>query len=365
MYLSRLTLDNFRNFASASIAFPPEGTILFGPNGSGKTNLLEAICYLCTARSQRQATRDEMIRFSSEYCYLEGVFARQGESSATTISSGFSRDKKTSIKIDGVTQPSFSKWFGQSIAIPFGPEDIKLVRGMPRERRAFLDMLLCQIDPKYLEHLIAYKKYCAERNALLVRKGDDAHLTVYEEKMVAHGAVIFLKRQELIDFIKPHFARFYREISGNLEYASIEYKPSIQCDLSTQKEWQNLFYIRLNEARKKDLLTGFSSVGPHRDEVLLSVGDKPAKSFASQGQCTTATLSLRMCSVLCGEAYKKDAMLFLFDDALTYLDGERTSRIFPLVKNKGQIFLAASSDQGMMIGDIPRMKVADGRVQLL
>jgi DNA replication and repair protein RecF len=345
MHLSRLTLDNFRNFASASIAFPPEGTILFGPNGSGKTNLLEAIYYLCTARSQRQATRDEMIRFSSEYCYIEGVFARQGESAATIISSGFSRDKKTSMKIDGVPQPSFSKWFGQSIAIPFGPEDIKLVRGMPRERRSFLDMFLCQIDPKYLEHLIAYKKYCAE-------------------KMVVHGAVIFLKRQEIIDFIKPHFARFYREISGNLEYASIEYKPSIQCDLSTQKEWQNLFYRRLTEARKKDLLTGFSSVGPHRDEVLLSVGDKPAKSFASQGQCTTVTLSLRMCSVLCGEAYKKDAMVFLFDDALTYLDGERTSRIFPLVKNKGQIFLA-SSDQGMMIGDIPRMKVADGRVQLL
>jgi DNA replication and repair protein RecF len=365
MYLSRLTLDHFRNFQSISIEFPPEGMILVGPNGSGKTNLLEAIFYLCTARSQRQATRDEMIRFLSDYSFVEGVFARQDGNAPITVSSGFSRDKKTSVKIDGVLQPSFSKWFGHSIAIPFGPDDVRLVRGMPRERRSFLDMLLCQIDASYLENLIAYKKNCLERNILLSQKRDDEHLDVYEERMAVYGAALFLRRQEFLAFIQPHFARFYREISGNRESASIDYKPSIQCDLSTLKGWENVFYSELKKTRKKDIINGFSSAGPQRDDILLCVNDKPAKLFASQGQCTTLTLSLRMCSVLCGEAYKKDTMIFLFDDALTYLDGERTSRIFPLVKNKGQIFLATSSDQGMTISDIPRSKVADGQVRRL
>jgi DNA replication and repair protein RecF len=363
MHLSRLKLDNFRNFESASLEFPAEGAVLFGPNGCGKTNLLEAIFYLCTARSQRQATRDEMIRFSSEYSFVEGIFALQSGGPATTVSSGFSRDKKAAVKIDGVQQSSFSKWLGHAVVIPFGPEDLKLVKGAPRDRRSFLDVLLCQIDASYLENLIAYKNNCAQRNALLTRHLDDAQMDIYEENMAAHGAAVFLRRQELISFIQPHFARFYREISGDRESASIEYKPSIQCDLSTQKGWENVFYMRLKSSRKNDLVSGFSSVGPHRDDALLYVDDKPAKSFASQGQCTTLTLSLRMCSVLCGEAYKKDAMIFLFDDALTYLDGERTSRIFPLVKNKGQIFLAASSDQGMTGADMVRINISGGKVR--
>jgi DNA replication and repair protein RecF len=365
MHLSRLTLDNFRNFASATLEFPALGAVFFGPNGSGKTNVLEAIYFLCTARSQRQATRDEMIRFSSEYSFLEGVFTKQDGAPPITVSSGFSRDKKTSMKIDGVSQPSFSKWFGHSVVIPFGPDDIKLVQGTPRERRSFLDLLLCQIDASYLENLIAYKNNCQQRNFLLSQKCDDAHLDVYEEEMVSHGAPLFLRRQELVSFIRPHFARFYREISGNRESASIDYKPSIQCDLNTLKGWENVFYNELKSSRKKDIMNGFSSIGPHRDEILLKVNEKPAKSFASQGQCTTLTLSLRMCSVLCGESYKKDAMIFLFDDALTYLDGERMSRIFPLVKNKGQLFHATASEPETMLADIPRIMIAEGRVRRL
>jgi DNA replication and repair protein RecF len=363
MHLTRLTLDNFRNFESASLEFPPCGTVFLGSNGSGKTNLLEAIFFLCTARSQRQATRDEMIRFSSDVSFIEGVFAKQDGTGPITVSSGFSRDKKTSMKIDGAPQSSFSRWFGHSVVIPFGPDDIKLVRGVPRDRRNFLDLLLCQIDGCYLENLIAYKHHCLQRNALLSHFCDDAHLDVYEEKMALHGSFIFLRRQEIISFMKPHLARFYREMSGGCECAAIEYKPSIHCDSTTQKEWQKVFYDRLKESRKKDVLNGFSSIGPHRDDILFCVDEKPAKPFASQGQCTTLMLSLRMCSVLCGEFYKKDAMIFLFDDALTFLDGERTSRVFPLVKNKGQIFLATAADQGTILTDIPRIVVADGRVR--
>ena len=362
MHLARLTLDNFRNYKNVSLDFSAQGALFHGLNGSGKTNLLESIFFLCTARSQRQATRDEMIRFSSDYGFIEGVFSTPDGLIRKPMSIGFSHDKKVSMKADGVPVISVSQWFGHGTVIPFGPDDINLIRGLPKERRAFIDIIMCQIDPEYLKNLILYKKNLAERNALLALHVDDMQIDVYEESMAEHGALIFLKRQEIISFMKPFFADFYGEISGNRESASIEYKPSVTCDSDTLNDWENVFYRSLKNAKKKDICHGFSSVGPHRDEVAVSVEGRAARMFASQGQCITLTLALRMCSILYGENHKKDTMLFLFDDALNYLDKERTSRVFPLLKGKGQIFFATSSDRDMCIEDIPHFTVANGRV---
>jgi DNA replication and repair protein RecF len=362
MHLSRLSLDNFRNYRTVSLDFSPQGALFYGLNGSGKTNLLESIFFLCTARSQRQATRDEMIRFSSDYGFIEGVFSTPDGLMHKPMSIGFSQNKKVSMKADGVSIASVSQWFGHGTVIPFGPDDINLVRGLPKERRAFIDILMCQIDQEYLKNLILYKKNLAERNALLSLHIDDMQLDLYEKSMVENGALIFLKRQEIISFMKPLFAGFYKEISGNYESASIEYKPSAQCDSDTLNDWKNVFYKGLKNAKRKDIQHGFSSVGPHRDDVLVSIAGKPARMFASQGQCTSLTLSLRMCSILCGEKHKKDTMIFLFDDALTYLDKARTSRVFPLLKGKGQIFFATSSDRDVCIEDIPHFTVTDGQV---
>jgi len=363
MYLSRLMLENFRNYRQCSIEFGPQGAILYGLNGSGKTNVLEALYFLCTARSQRGATRDEMIRFSSDVSFLEGVFEQRDASPRTTVSAGFSRDKKITLSVNGLVLSSFSQWFGRATAIAFGPDDINLIQGNPKERRTFLDLLLCQIDPEYLKNLMAYKKNCAERNVLLAMDGDKTALDIYERNMASTGAAIFLKRKELVSFMQPHLAQIYREISGNAEAATIEYKPSLRCDLSTQNEWENVFYTTLKNTQKTDVRNGFSSVGPHRDELLVCVSARPAKQFASQGQCTTLTLSLKMCSILCCEAYKKETMLFLFDDALTYLDEGRTSRVFPLVQSKGQIFVATSSERPAALGDVPRFLVGEGEVR--
>jgi DNA replication and repair protein RecF len=362
MHLSRLSLDNFRNYKSVSLDFPSKGALFYGKNGSGKTNLLESIFFLCTARSQRQATRDEMIRFTSDYGFIEGVFSTLDGSIQKPMSIGFSHNKKVSMMADGVSIASVSQWFGHGTVIPFGPDDINLVHGLPKERRAFIDILMCQIDSEYLKNLMLYKKNLAERNALLALHIDDMQLDVYEKPMVEHGASIFLKRQEVISFIKPLFSDFYREISGKSEPASIEYKPSVECDSNTLNDWENVFYRCLKNAHKKDAWQGFSSVGPHRDDVLVSVEGKPAKMFASRGQCATLTLSLRMCSILCGEKHKKDTMIFLFDDALNYLDKDRTSRVFPILKGKGQIFFATSSDRDICIEDIPHFTVSNGLV---
>ena len=362
MHLSRLFLDNFRNYRNCSVEFEPNGALFYGLNGSGKTNLLEAIFFLCTSRSQRQSSRVEMINFKSEYGYVEGGFFEEKSNREIAVSAGFSRDKKVSMKVDGNALSSLSQWFGRAAVIPFGPDDINLIQGLPGVRRTFLDLLLCQMDQVYMKNLGIYKKNCAQRNAILSMYNDDVALDIYEQNMAVSGAAVSLKRQEIISFMKPHFSGFYAEISGNCEEASIEYKPSIRCDLSTQTEWENVFYNEIKNARYKDVSNGFSSIGIHRDDLSVCVDGKPAKLFASQGQCTTLTLSLRMCSILCCEAYKKETMLFLFDDALTYLDEGRTRRVFPLVKSKGQVFMATSSMQETAVRDIPLYIVKDGMV---
>jgi DNA replication and repair protein RecF len=303
-----------------------------------------------------------MIRFSSDYCFLEGVFERADTKATEKASVGFSRDKKVSMKIDGNAVGAFSQWLGRTTAIAFGPDDIQLVQGQPKERRAFLDLLISQIDATYLESLILYRRNLAQRNALLAAKIDDMQIDAYEQAMAIHGADIFIKRTKIIELMKEHFSILYGEISESRESALLEYKPSIRCDSATPDEWKNVFYSDLKNTRKKDIQNGFSSIGPHRDDVLMFLDGKGAKPFASQGQCTTLTLSLRMSSIFCCEAYNRNSMIFLFDDALTYLDTVRTSRVFPLIKSRGQIFVATASDKDMQLQDIPRITVASGQV---
>ncbi len=364
MFVSHLHLDNFRNYKDLSLDVPEKGALLTGPNGSGKTNLLEAVFLLCAARSQRGSSRNELINFSSDYCYLEGTFSNRENVANIPVSIGFNREQKVSMKVNARPVSSFSQWLGHGMAVSFGPDDPKLVQGIPRDRRSFLDLFISQIDPSYLSSLILYRKSLAHRNHLLARKIGDAQLDVYEEAMVRHGAFVFEKRREICGAMAPVFASFHAEISGNRETASMEYKPSVLCESDSRKDWENLFFSSLGNAKSRDIRAGYSSVGPHRDDIALLVNGKDARSFASLGQCTTVALSLRMSSVLLSERYRKDAMIFLFDDAVSYLDAARTSRVFPLLEHRGQILVTAPSDREPRLADLPHFEIQEGAVML-
>ncbi len=365
MFLSRISLDNFRNYKDLSLDIPERGMLLTGSNGSGKTNLLEAIFLLCTARSQRGATRNELIGFSSDYCYAEGVFSNSESGKNVPVSIGFNREQKVSMKADGRPIASFSQWLGHGMAVSFGPEDLALVQGAPRDRRNFLDIFISQIDPPYLASLISYKKSLAQRNSLLARKIGDAQLDVYEDAMARHGASVFHKRSALCAAMAPVFASLYADISGNGETASMEYKPSVRCEAGSPEDWENAFCNSLRSGRSRDVLAGFSSAGPHRDDIILLVNNCDARSFASLGQSTTVALSLRMASVLMSERYGKDSMIFLFDDAVSYLDSARSSRVVPLLEHRGQLLVTSPSDRDNGVFALPRFVVREGAVSAL
>ena len=361
MKLKDIRLTNFRNYKELSMIFPPEGAVFEGINGSGKTNILEAIYLLCTGRSQRSANRADMISFGVESSFVEGVFIGKEENSKSA-SIGFSRDKKVSIRLDGNSVQSFSEWFGNRPVVSFSSDDLMLVMGQPEHRRRFLDLLGSQTDSDYLRSLISYRHWLSCRNHLLTENVDSIQIEIYEEKMAETGSEIFTKRKELISVLSGFFSEFYREISENREKAHLIYRPSVMCDYSSKNEWKNVFYKMLNERRKKDIQSGFSTFGPHRDDIRFLLDQKAARNFGSQGQCRSMVLSLKLSSVLCIEQYRMDQMIFLIDDAVSELDPQRTSRVYPLIENKGQVFIATPVMNSIAGDGLLRCTVSQGKV---
>lgn len=360
MNLHHLRITTFRNYNQLSLSFPAEGAVFEGANGSGKTNILEAIYVLCTGRSQRGAKRSEMINFGSEGSFLEGEFTK--DSISTTASMGFNRDKKVVMKINNSSVQSFSEWFGQRPVVSFGTYDLQLVSGTPDIRRKFIDILGSQIDSEYLSALVAYKHSLSCRNRLLSYGYDKIQCEIYEEQMAESGSEIFFKRQEILAFMNPIFSEFYKEISANKEKAQLLYDPSVSNDCSSKKEWKNVFYQILKERRNKDIETGFSSVGPHRDDIHFLLNQKPAKIYGSQGQCRSIVLSLKLSSVTCIEHYRKEEMILMIDDAVSELDQDRTYRVFSLIENKGQVFIASPYLGNLTTKSLLRCRVSDGQV---
>ena len=361
MRLQSLNLINFRSYAALSVGFPPEGALFEGLNGAGKTNLLESIHLLCTGRSQRGASRGDMISHGQESAFAEGVFvAADGRETGAAI--GFSRDKKIVMKRDDAEVGAFSEWFGERPAVSFGTDDLELVYGPPDARRKFLDMLLSQTDRAYLEALTSYRRNMACRNALLGKTEDAVQFEVYEQAMAEAGSELVIRRAEAIGELASLSADFYNQISDCGEMADVVYAQNFKCGFNTVYEWRNIFSDSLAERRKRDAELMFTASGPHRDDLRFTLDGKPAKSFASQGQCRSFALSLKLGSVLLLERRKKDNMIFLIDDAVSELDPMRTSRVYPLLEGRGQIFIATPRCQAELGKQVLRCQVEPGKV---
>ncbi len=360
MHLNRLRLQNFRNYADLKMEFPPQGALFEGANGAGKTNLLESIHLLCTGRSQRGASRATMISHDQHSSFAEGVFSLKGDQSRASI--GFSRDKKLVMKRDDVAVNTFSEWFGERPVVSFGTDDLDLVYGPPENRRRFLDMLICQIDRSYLEALARYRRSMLCRNSLMGRTDDVLQFEVYEEAMAEAAVELVFRRKEVASELKPVLSDFYRQISEGSELADVEYEPRCKWDLTGKNEWKNVFFHFLNERREKDVEMGFSASGPHRDDLRFLLDRKPAKTFGSQGQCRSFVLSLKLGSVLLTERHRQDNMIFLIDDAVSELDSARTSRVYPLLEGKGQIFIATPRCDAPLGSEVLKCYVDRGKV---
>jgi DNA replication and repair protein RecF len=361
--INKLILENFRNYSALEISFFPPGAVFTGPNGSGKTNILEAIHFLCTAKSQRNAHKKELMRFDSSYCFMEGRFSLKNTPGVSiTASIGIDRDRNLSLARNGEKITSLCEWYGIGNIVSFSPRDMLIVSGPPVERRRFMDMFISQIDKQYLENLIAYRKYIQNRNNLLRAKASSDLLDIYEQGIASRGAEICIKRVECLEKIIKTMSSFYSEICAERDSIHAAYKPSLPSDFSGKSQWENVFYERLKTARKTDREAGFTSIGPHRDDVIFYIRNSDARLYASQGQCRSLALALKLSCSECLYAENGEKPVFLIDDALSELDEERSERIVPLIDGRGQLFITMPQKKAEFIKDIPQYIVAEGSV---
>jgi DNA replication and repair protein RecF len=294
---------------------------------------------------------------------MEGAFFFEESRAATVASIGISRQEKMALNRCGQRVNGLADWFGLADVVAFSPSDIALVLGPPSERRRYIDMLISQLSKEYLMALLRYKRLLLNRNRLLAQNIQDEQLDAFDEQIALHGSFIHCKRRETVQLIQPILAGFYREISANRDCVGLDYEPSISGDYSSQNEWKNVFFKGLKAARKNDICTGSTSIGPHRDDIALEINSRPARTYASQGQCRSLALALRLCTWRCIERLKQQRAIFLIDDALSELDKDRAGRIYPLVEGNGQVFITVPRHDAGIIYGMPHFSVSDGIIK--
>lgn len=348
-----------------SLLFPQEGALIFGENGAGKTNILEAIYFLCVGRSQRGAAKKDMIHIDANESYIEGHFNNFNDSSQVSLSLGFSRNRKLAMKKNGAKVKLLSELILDNNIVSFSSQDSLLIYGDPLERRKYMDILLSQTDPTYFENLVNYKKNLINRNILLNLSHTDTSISIYEEKMAEHGSYIIRSRSELFSFISPRFSQYFSKINSNTKNGTVKYSPSVHCNTDSGIEFHNRIRKRLKDGRNKDCAHGFTSIGPHRDDFKCYLDDYQAKSFGSQGQCRSMALSLRLCALDFLESKKEGTIIILVDDAFSELDSNSTINMYSILNNRGQLFITALSKKSVLYSDLQTFLVKENSVTKL
>ena len=372
MRITYLKLDNFRNYANAELYWDEQINLLHGLNAQGKSNLLEAVCYLGIATSFRGAPDLELIRWNEEYFFLAGKVEREIEGKLD-LTAAANRRKQRRWRVNGEPKGRLSDVVGLLHTVIFAPEDIDLVKAGPDSRRRFLNQQLSQLDQEYCRLLISYNRVVRQRNALLktwdLAAADEAadqqleQLSLWDEQLIDLGAQVSLRRQETVMRLSDIAADLHRGLSGG-EELSVVYENSLSPKekLDTVDQAKEAFRTELARVARSEQQRGLSLCGPHRDELAILIDGKPARSFGSQGQQRTAALSLKLAELELARSIRGEYPVLLLDDVLSELDEERRRQIMQLAVGKTQTFITAVD------GDLPRLsgrrwKIEAGHVQ--
>ncbi len=339
MHLDRLTLHHFRNLHGLEIRPAPGINLVAGPNGHGKSNLLESVHYLCLAHSPRTRKDKDLVAWTEGSFVIRGEGTIGGRPHVQSLEYG---EEGCRIKVGNTESRKLGDLLGHFLLVSFNPEDLDILRGGPQERRRFLDILLCQHDTTGMELLRRYRQALRQRNAALrlnLRPGEEDLLAAYETTLAEAGAEIVLKRLELLAKLAPHAKEFYGEIGEDKEGLTLEMTRSLGAENEPQKLREN-FLHKLLEKRFMDRENGLTSVGPHRDDLLAFLDEKTVRDFASQGQKRSVALALKLAAARLLEEVSGLPPILLLDDVFAELDPGRRERFGSLIRNRGQVFIA-------------------------
>lgn len=330
MHIESVTLKNFRNYETRTVEFKDGLNIVIGKNASGKTNLLESVYVAGIGRSPRTNKYKEMIKWGSDYAYIK-VILKKNKTTHTIEYSIDNQDKKR-IAIDGIPLVRLSEILGMLNIVFFSPDEMKLVKESPVERRKFMDISLSQQNKNYFNALSKYNNIIAQRNKLLKEQKDSPALKEmlygWDVQLADYGSIIISKRYEFVDKIKVFANKMHSEISENRENLTLEYECDVPCqDIESIK---NTFFKKLQDNYEKDVSLQYTSFGCHRDDIAIKINNIDARKFASQGQQRTVALSLKLAEIYFFESETGEKPVLLLDDVLSELDGGRRKKLMEL-----------------------------------
>ncbi len=372
MRLSRLALRHFRNLGVQDLELPPEGVAIIGDNAQGKSNLLEAIYYLETFRSFRGSRDDHLVAFDEGLFRVAGtVSADAGEGPSVEVAAAFERrGKRKKIVVDGSEPERIGDALGRLGAVVFSPADVDLVSGPPSERRHFLDIVLSLSEPAYLRSLQDFRKILARRNASLKDEQPRAVVSSWDPGLVRAGAVVMSLRQAWIEGRRGDFGEYYAAVAGG-SGANMRYRADVSLDGATAEgDVADAYREALSASAERERRLGVTVVGPHRDEVVLSLEDEgdalDLRGFGSGGQRRTAALALRLVEARTIREVRGHEPIILLDDVFAELDAGRSERVLSLMEREevGQVILTAPKDSDVRIrrDALPRWRVRAGRI---
>ena len=360
MIIQDITLRNFRNYREMTL-LPHEGVnLFFGANGSGKTNLLEAIHYCALGKSHRITGDQSAVRMGESFGVCELTVKTGGVYRKISIRLVPNELNKKTILIDGKRIQRFSDMMGCLQCVIFSPEDLGLIKEGPSLRRRYLDMMISQINRGYFIALQQYRSGLEQRNALLrnlrMNGGTGKNLLPdFEQAMAGPAAAIVAGRSKIVDLLSELGAETYRNISG-LEQE--EFRISYHSSLRDAENREEEFLTQMAENREDDIRTGITSVGPHRDDLNLSLNKKNMKVFASQGQIRTAALSLKLAQMKVLRLVGGDTPVLLLDDVMSELDKNRRCRLVSEISDY-QTFITCTDESDLELdGDYRAYRVS-------
>ena len=346
---TKITATQFKNYSFSTFNFTEKIIGICGLNGKGKTNLLDAIYYLCFTRSYFTKTDSLNTQFDADGFRLEGTTATdvfkeavaiEPESSANRINKiicVFKGVGKKEVSLNDVPYAKYSEHIGKFPCVMVAPDDIELIMGGSEERRRFIDTVISQIDAEYLQQLIIYTKVLQQRNSLLKKfaeqgKVDWTLLEVLDEQLILPGNYIHQKRKDFTQQLIPLAQQFYNQIASNDEVVTLQYESQLN---------NSDFFVILNQFRQKDFILQRSNGGIHKDDLFIQLNGQAFKTTASQGQRKSLLFALKLAEFELLKISKGFAPILLLDDVFEKLDNTRMQNLlrWVCIENNGQVFI--------------------------
>ena len=326
MRISQLTVDNFRNHTHTTLQLSNGVNVLVGPNAQGKTNLLEAIYLSCVGRGWRTSRDSEMVQFGKERALVQVTAQKRFGSVDIAIQLGLGLKK--SIAINRVPIAKVAELMGQINCIFFSPDELKLVKEAPADRRRFMNIDISQIDKSYFYALTRYNKILQQRNAYLKNNSDLRELTIWDDQLITQGKIIIAKRQAFMQKLTPYVVAKHQELTGGQEDIQLTYETCT--DLARE----------LTAAHEHDLRLRTTTVGPHRDDIAILINGKDVRIYGSQGQQRTVALSIKLAELDLFTDLTGERPILLLDDVFSELDSSRQARLLTALADTQAIITA-------------------------